>query len=127
MATKREVLEALNTVNFEDVTVGDTVVTAEDIKNYVETTLAQLDNRAAKAAEKAAEKKAAGDEVRARIKAVLGNEPKTTADIVIALNDPEITPARVTARLTQLVNLGEVEKAEIKIGDRKLMGYTVVE
>lgn len=123
--TKKNVLEALASLDFtEDVVVGDVTVTPDDIKNYIDTSLVQLENRAAKAAEKQNEKKIAGDALRADIKAVLGDTPKTIAEIVVELDDPEVTNAKVVARLSQLVKLGEVFKTDVKDGDRTVKAYS---
>lgn len=125
--TKRDVLNALATVNFtEDIVVGDVVVTPADIADFVDTSLAQLDNRAAKAAERAANKKAEGDQMRATIKAVIGETPMTIAEIIEAVDDPELTNAKAVARLTQLVKLGEIYKADTKVDGRTLKVYSAV-
>jgi predicted nucleic acid-binding Zn-ribbon protein len=125
MATKRQVLEALATMNFADITMGDITVTAEDIKETLEKSIAQIDNRNAKAAERQAQKKAAGDELRATIKATLSDSPMTVSDIVKTIDDPEVTSAMVVARLGQLVKLGEINKAETKVDGRTLKIYTL--
>jgi hypothetical protein len=126
--TKRTILEAINTLDItENIQVGDDVVTPEDIKAEVAKMIEQLDSKAAKAKAKAAEKKSEGDALRAQIKAVITDEPKTIAEIVDELNDPEITNAKVVARLTQLVNLGEVFRSDVKIDNRKVKAYSTVE
>lgn len=125
--TKKDVLNALATINFtEDVTVGDVVVTPADIKDFIENSIVQIDNRAAKAAERAAEKKQAGDELRAKIKAVIEDGPKTIAEIVEALDDEDVTSAKVVSRLTQLVKLGEAFKADTKVDSRTIKVYSTV-
>lgn len=125
--TKKNVLEALASLDFtEDVVVGDVTVTPDDIKNYIDTALTQLENRAAKAAEKQAEKKAEGDALRADIKAVLGETPKTIAEIVVELDDETVTSAKVVARLTQLCKLGEAFKTDVKDGNRTIKAYSAV-
>lgn len=125
--TKRQVLEALNKVNFtEEIDLGeDIVVTPEDIKDFLDKSLAQLDARTVKAAERQAAKKAEGDALRAQIKATLSENPMKIADVVAALDDPEVTTAKVVARMTQLVNLGEVVKSEVKEDGRTLKVYTL--
>lgn len=125
MANKREILNALATVNFDTIEVGETVVTPDDITEFIETSLAQLDKRAAAAQKRANEKKAEGDELRANIKAVLEDGPKTIADIVTALDDESVTNAKVVARLTQLVKLGEAFKADTKVDGRTIKIYSV--
>ena len=38
----------------------------------------------------------------------------------------DITKSKVTARLAQLVRAGLAQKEQIKVGDRKVMGYAVI-
>ena len=125
--TKREILEALKTVTFNDVTVGENVVTDSDVKDFIEKSIAQIDARNEKAKERQAQKKAEGDELRAQVKAVLGTEPMKVAEIVAAINDPEVTSAKVVARLTQLVKSGDVVKEDVKVDGRNLKVYTIAE
>lgn len=127
MATKRQIFEALNTMTFEDVIVGDAIVTDADVKDFIEKSIAQIDARNEKAKERQVQKKAEGDELRARVKAVLGTEPMKVAEIVAAINDPEITSAKVVSRLTQLVNAGDVVKEDVKVDGRTLKVYTIAE
>ena len=127
MATKRQIFEALNTMTFEDVIVGDAIVTDADIKDFIEKSIAQIDARNEKVKERQAQKKAEGDELRARVKAVLGTEPMKVAEIVAAINDPEVTSAKVVSRLTQLVNAGDVVKEDVKVDGRTLKVYTIAE
>lgn len=127
MATKRQVLEAINTFTFDEVLVGDTVVTPEDIKDFVEKSIIQLDAKNEKAAERAAAKRAAGDELKAQVKATLGTTPLKVSEIVTLIDDPEVTSARVIARLSQLVKSGEVVKADIKEDGRTLKVYSIAE
>ena len=123
--TKRNVLDALNTVNFEkDIQVGEVVVTPDHIRDFIEKSIAQLDSKAVKAAERAAQNKSAGAEVKSKIKAVLSDTPMTVGEIVTALDDEEITSAKVIARASQMVKDGEIFKGEIKTEDkRKLVVY----
>jgi hypothetical protein len=125
--TKRQIFEALNTMTFEDVIVGDAIVTDADIKDFIEKSIAQIDARNEKAKERQAQKKAEGDELRAQVKAVLGTEPMKVTEIVAAINDPEVTSAKVVSRLTQLVNAGDVVKEDIKVDGRTLKVYTIAE
>lgn len=127
MATKRQVLEAINTFTFDEVLVGDTVVTPEDIKDFVEKSIIQLDAKNEKAAERAAAKRAVGDELKAQVKATLGTTPLKVSEIVTLIDDPEVTSARVIARLSQLVKSGEVVKADIKEDGRTLKVYSIAE
>ena len=126
--TKAMVLAAIkeNVENMEF--TGD--VTAADVTAYCDKTLEQLANKAAKAKEKAAEKKVEGDELRDAVEAVLTNEYQVIGDIFPQVADEagEITTAKVTYRLTALVKAGIAEKAEVKVSSegektRKVMGY----
>lgn len=122
--SKREVLTALSTMIFNDVQVGETTVTADDFVNYIETSIAQLDKRAEAAAKRANEKKIAGDELRASIKSVIEESPKTIAEIVDIIDDDTVTNAKVVARLTQLVKAGEAYKTDKKVDGRPIKIYS---
>lgn len=126
--TKRVVLEAIK-VAAEGMDFGP-IVTADDVIAFVNTSIAQLDSKAAKAKEKAAEKKAEGDALRAVVESVLTDELQTSDMITEAVNAvegyAEITKPKVIARLTQLVKSEVAHKEQIKTEDgRKVMAYAL--
>lgn len=86
---------------------------------FLESQIESIDNKATKAKERAAAKKAEGDELRETVKSVLTNEFQTAEEITTAIGDEEVTKAKVIARLTQLVNLGEAVKEATKTEDNK--------
>ena len=109
--TKREMYDVIESV-FS--TVAADKEGAEDILAMV-------------AKERAAEKRAAGDELRERVYAVIeeAGEPITVNGILEAMCDSSLTPAKVTARTRQLVAAGVVTKGQVKIDGHKLMAYTL--
>lgn len=127
--TKKMVLEAIKAAA-DGMDFGD-VVTAEDVIAYADTTIAQLDAKAAKAQERAAKTKAEGDELRAVVESVLSAELQGVDAITAQVNTiegyEEITKSKVVARLTQLAKMDVVRKEQIKVGDRKVMGYAIKE
>lgn len=133
--TKAMVLEVIRTAAENgsisgEVTVNDKVIaiTSEDVINYVDKTVEQLNAKAAKAKERAAEKRAEGDVLRNAVQAVLTDAPQTIDDIAgqVEVENVEITKAKVTARLTQLIKAGIATKEQAKVGDRKVMTYKLV-
>lgn len=83
-----------------------------------------LDAKAVKAAERAAAKKADGDELRQTVLGILTEEAQTADDITAAIGDETITKAKVVARLTQLVKAGAATKEQVKTDDgRRVMVY----
>lgn len=72
-----------------------------------------LARKAAKAKEKASEKKAETDELGEAVFAKLSDEPMTRDQVADLFNDEDITPAKVGARLNKLVALGRVVKGEV--------------
>lgn len=96
----------------------------DEILTFVEKEKAALDRKNEKAKERAAEKRAAGDALKARIEEILNDEPITVNGIIVALGDEDLTPAKVTARTRQLVAEGIALKEQIKMDGRKLMAYT---
>lgn len=104
--------------------IGDVDVAA--ILDVLKSQIAQIDAKAEKAKERAKEKKSEGDEFRAHIAGLLTDEFQTAEDILAQVDMEqfaEATKAKITARLSQLVNAEVAEKEQVKVGDRRLMGY----
>ena len=123
--TKKQVFEAL----IEVVTGMDKVgsIDAETVITTLETAVAQIDAKAAKAKEKAAEKKTAGDALRAEIEALLTDEFQTADAITEQVTAEDATKSKVVSRLSQLVAAGVAVKEQVKVDDRKLMAYKVAD
>ena len=112
--TKREMFEAIKA----GCTTGEWTVSDTEVAEFCENEIALLDKKAAKAKERQAEKKAAGDELTDAVKAALTDEFATRADIAAIVADTfgeDATIAKVGYRLTQLVNAGVAEATDIKI------------
>ena len=124
--TKKNVLNVLYTLiedNFE-AKDGDVTVTAEDLRNYIDTTLDQLNAKNEKAKERAAKKRAEGDELLAVVEGLLTDEYQTGDEIAAQITDEDVTRPKVTARLTKLIRAGKAHKAEAKTEEgRKVMVY----
>lgn len=91
----------------------------EELISFLDSQIDSITRRAEKAKERAAAKKAEGDELRDTVKSVLTTEFQTADEITEAIANDEISKAKVIARLTQLVNLGEAEKTDVKTDDNK--------
>lgn len=103
----------------------------EDLIAFVDTQIEQIAAKAQKAKERAAEKKADGDELRESVRQVLTSEYQNIDAIMGSLEETgldmtDISRAKVSARLTQLVKAGMVEKEQQKAGDRKTMHYRLI-
>lgn len=93
-------------------------VDVDAILTFCDKEIAALDARALKAKEKAAEKRADGDELQALVLAALTEEPATRQvvfdRVVEAGNAPEdVSVAKIGYRLTALVKLGQAVKSDI--------------
>ena len=98
------------------------VAERDELKNFVAHEIEMIDNKAAKA--KTYKRKKTADVLKEQIYTKLDVlEFRTIHDIVSDFNDADITAAKVSARLTSLVKEGRAIKEEIKIENRKLMGY----
>lgn len=121
--TKRDNYEALR-----EIVEKSNVENAEMLVEFIDKQIEMIDNKSAKAKEKAAEKRAEGDELRAVIKSVLTNEYQTVDAITAQIEGEDITKAKVVARLTQLVNNGEAVKEQGKSEDnKKVMTYKLAD
>lgn len=106
------------------------IVEASDNENtagaveFIDKQMELLAAKAEKAKERAAKTKAEGDEMRAAVQAVLTEELQTIDEITAQVEGEEITKAKVTARLTQLVKAEVATKDTIKTEDgRKVTAY----
>lgn len=120
--TKRDVLNAIKEVvedKGKELFTGE--VNVDDVLEYVEVTLGQLDKKAEKAKERAEKNKQTGDELRGKIAAVLTNEFQTIAEITEQIDVEDITPAKVSARLSQLVRLNQCHKTKVKCEDGRVL------
>lgn len=121
--TKAMVLEVIGK-NVKNMTFdGD--VTAEDVTAFVETTLAQIAAKAEKNKERAAAKRQAGDELRAKVLGFVTEEWQTRDEITANFEDEDVTPAKVGARLTQLVADGVVVKEKQRVDGKDKMFYAL--
>lgn len=112
--TKREMFEAIKT----GCTTGEWTVSDVEVAEFCDNEIALLDKKAIKAKERAAEKRAAGDELTDAVRAALTDEFAIIADIAAKVAETygeDATVAKVTYRLGQLVKNGEAENTDVKV------------
>ena len=98
------------------------VAERDELKNFVAHEIEMIENKAEKA--KTYKRKKTADVLKEQIYTKLDVlEFRTIHDIVSDFDNADITAAKVSARLTSLVKEGLAIKEEIKIENRKLMGY----
>lgn len=95
----------------------------EELVAFLTKKVDQIDAKAAKAKEKAADAKVKGDELRDIVAGLLTEEVQTIDAILAQVDFPEVTKAKVTARLTQLVKAGVAAKETVAVDSRKLTAY----
>ena len=125
--TKRAYYEMLKEIVYP--TNADCEMTVEqgELIEFIDKQIALIDSKAEKAKVRNAEKKANGDELREVVQNVLTDEFQTIDAIVAQIEGEEVTKAKVTARLTALVNNGIAEKTDVKDDEgRKLKAYKLV-
>ena len=124
MENSKKVTKKEYYVMLKEVVENAEVENKDELVEFINKQVKLLDDKAAKAKEKAAEKRAEGDELRATVEATLAEEYQTIADITAQIDDEEVSKAKVTARLTQLVKEGLAVKEEAKTEDgKKVMVY----
>ena len=102
--TKRDFYEMIKEIVAED----------ENLVAFCDKEIAAIDAKAEKAKERAAAKRAEGDALREAVQNVLTNEFQTIDAIYGQVEGEEVTKAKVTARLTQLVKAEIAEKTDVK-------------
>lgn len=115
--TKKDYFKRLKEIINETTNIED----KGELIYFIESQITSIDNKAEKAKERAAIKKAEGDTLREVIKSKLTNDYQTADDIFAQIDaDKDVTIAKVRARLTQLVNLSEAEKSDVKTEENKI-------
>lgn len=103
--------------------IAETCADNEVIVDFCAAEITKLDNKAAKAKEKAALKKAAGDELYAVIVEAVGTENVTAEDVLASIEGEDLTVAKVRARLSQAVKNGVLVKESVKVDGKAKMHY----
>lgn len=101
----------------------------EDIVEFCQVQIEQLERKAEKAKERKADKAAKGDALKDAIAAALTEDLQTAADITEKVMDAgdEVTRAKVVARLTKLVKEGVAGKMQVKVDGKRIMAYAVAD
>lgn len=94
---------------------GGTDIPVADMVAFCEKEINALTTRAEKAKERAAEKRAEGDELQAAVLAALTDEPATRQDVTNRIEGEDVSLAKVGYRLTTLVKQGLAVKEEIAV------------
>jgi hypothetical protein len=99
----------------------------EELADFCDAEVESLEAKAAKAKERAAVKRAEGDEYKAIVAGALTDELQTGQAIFDAVGDEDLSLGKVRSRLTMLVHDGAVEKEEVSVTEgektRKVMAY----
>lgn len=95
----------------------------DELIEFIDKQVETLEKRKVAAAERAEKKKAESDALTDAILAQIGDELITVDEIVLALDDEEVTRNKVTARLGKLVKAGLIVKETVKVEGNKRMAY----
>ena len=110
--TKRDMYEAIA----EAMDTGSCKFPADEVKAFCAKEIELLDKKTAKAKERAAAKRAEGDELTEQIYDVLsGDEFMTIPEIVKALGDEDVSAQKASYRLRTLVSENRAEKTEVSV------------
>lgn len=124
--TKAEKFEMIKNILMGDET-KELTETDEMLIDFVSDQIAQIEAKAQKSKERAAAKKAEGDELRNVVQATLTDSYQSIKEIFDQIGSEEVTRSKITARLTQLVKAGVAEKDSRKNGEgKKQMVYRLV-
>ena len=127
MADVKKITKAEYFGMIKDVVAGSDVENAQELMDFIDKQVALITSKAEKAKARAAKQKAEGDELRDAVQAVLTGELQVIDEIVAQVDFEDVTKAKVTARLTQLVNAGIAVKEQQKVDSRKVMAYKLAD
>lgn len=104
---------------------------ADTVVAWAEKKIAQLDNKAAKAKERAVAKKAESDGLTEAVLAAVGKDFESIADIAARIEGEDVSLSKVAYRLNAAFKAGKLDKGEIVLsGDkskRKVVAYRTID
>ena len=109
--TKREYFEAI----IEAMETGEIKLDPKAVAEFCRHEIELIDNKNAKAKERAATKAKEADTLQEKVLAALSDELESIADIAAKIGDEEATVSKVSYRLNNLVKEGTAVKGEITI------------
>lgn len=127
--TKKEMYEAIKV----GCTTGEWTVSDVEVAEFCMKEIEALDRKAAKAKERAAEKKAEADALIELVAEALTDEFSIVADITARIDHEDATVSKVVYRLNKLASAGLAEKSEVSVGGgegakaRKLVAFRTVQ
>ena len=95
----------------------------DELIDFIDKQVETLNKRKIAAADRAAKKRAESDALTEEILGVIGVNPMTVDEIVLALDNEEVTRNKVTARLGKLVKNESIVKVDVKVDGKKRMAY----
>jgi len=98
-----------------------------ELVEFFNSEIAKLDAKAEKAKERAAAKKAEGDELYKVVCSVLTNEPQSREAVFAQIEAEDLTVAKVGARLSQAVKNGDAVKSTEKVEGKNKVMYALAE
>lgn len=114
MATIKQMFKAIgyfiNDVENFSVEIDDVEITRDDILEFVEKNITKIEEKAARGRERSAAKRAESDALTDRIEATLTDEYQTAADIIAVLDEEDLTPQKVSSRISKLIKAGKAHK-----------------
>lgn len=113
--TKRERFETIAAMAKDMMNEGIGDYDFEGIVEFCEAEIEALANRAAKAKERAAAKRAEGDELQAVVLAALSYNPQTRQEVFDQVEGENISLAKIGYRLSALVKAGKAIKSEVAV------------
>ena len=107
----------------KDLVLQANVYNEDELVEFIDHQVELIAAKAEKAKERAAKQKSDGDALREIVQEILTNEFQVIDDIVAQVEGEDVSKAKITARLTQLVKAGIADKEQIKVDSRKVMAY----
>ena len=103
--------------------IAELLADRAEIVEFCNDEIAKLDAKAEKAKAKAAEKKAAGDELYAAVIEAVGDEFVSREEVLASIDGEDLTLAKIGARLSQGVKNGVLVKDSIKVEGKSKVVY----
>lgn len=99
----------------------------EEMKCFAEKWLHTMEEKRKKAAERVTKKQQENAKLGEQILGMLNEEPMTISDILVRLNNSDLTNQKISAIMRQLIETNPIEKVKVKVDGKEKVAYKLAE
>ncbi len=99
----------------------------EEMKCFAKKWLHTMEEKQKKAAERVTKRRQENTKIGEQILGMLNEEPMTISDILVRLNNSDLTNQKISAIMRKLIETNPIEKVKVKVDGKEKVAYKLAE